>query len=392
MIAIAAKANIPIIAITTSDVMNASTVLSHIVEATVTEWPIACTFEVGKAASAKLKSFDFFYTKDSAFECNEPLYNWLVSHEKVLFLINHEGSPFSFDGGELPTPPELVSKVLSSIMEKDDVDACLPALQGLTLKSVSELIRLTSVGGTVSNRTLTSNKWMVSSQVQGLETVDKSLGVYLPSKPLVEYADLNQFYFNKQTPYQLRPRGLLLAGESGVGKSLGAKYLANAFDCSLYRLDLSASLGRYVGQSEQAVNRVLSAVKANCPCVLLIDEIEKLFGESDDSGVTYRLLAQLLWFLQEHRDLILTVMTTNDVEKLPPELYRPGRIDRVINMQPLSTDEMLTLASSLYASFGLNLADHPIDKLHQIHRTQANIVACVHDHIKANNLLTNSKH
>lgn len=275
MLKTAAKAGIPIIAVTTSDIMNAPAVLSHIAGSTVHEWPQGGVTGQNKA---RLSASDFFYTKEPSFDFSEQTYEWLVNHGKVLFVINHEGSPYVFDGGELPTPSKLVSSFLSTIMNNDEAEKCLPALQGLTLKSISELVRITSVGGSITNHTLLENRWMVSSQVQGLEEVDKDLGIYLPCKQLVDYASLNLKYLNKNVPHQLRPRGVLLAGESGVGKTMGAKYLANQFDCPLYRLDISSSLGRYVGQSEQALNKVLATVQTRETCVLPTTKIHTTVG------------------------------------------------------------------------------------------------------------------
>jgi ATP-dependent 26S proteasome regulatory subunit len=106
-----------------------------------------------------------------------------------------------------------------------------------------------------------------------------------------------------------------------------------------------------VGSSERNLATILTAVEQEPACVLLIDEIEKLFGESDDSGVTYRLLAQLLWFLQEHKNRIFTVMTTNDKSKLPPELYREGRIDKVLTLGTLGLVEGIELAQAVAAQY-----------------------------------------
>lgn len=71
------------------------------------------------------------------------------------------------------------------------------------------------------------------------------------------------------------------------------------------------------------------------PCVVLIDEVEKVFQSGEDGGVTSRILSQLLWWLAEHRTRVLTVMTTNDYAAIPPELYRPGRLDKVMFLPKL---------------------------------------------------------
>jgi hypothetical protein len=354
MIKLAAKANIPIISITSNDPINVELVLSDTLKSKVLQWIGGSFQEVSKLNNFKQKyeMFDYFFTLDPDFTCDDALYNWLVSKEKVLFLVNHSGSPYSFQAGELTASLSLINSVISGVVSDQLIDTCLPILKGLSIKGVSELIRLASANGDLSPRSLLNLRHHVSVRASGLESVDKELGVYFPNSELKEYVDLNLPYFTVETPLKLRPRGVLLYGVAGCGKSLASKYIANRLDVPLFRLDLSASLSRYVGSSEQNMSKILSSVK-NESCVLLIDEVEKLFGESDDSGVTYRILAQLLWFLQEHKDLVITVMTSNNISKLPPELYRHGRIDTVIKLTPMSIAESHSLISALLIDLGV---------------------------------------
>lgn len=124
-----------------------------------------------------------------------------------------------------------------------------------------------------------------------------------------------------------------------TGKTLGAKYIANQLEVPLFRLDLGGMLGKYVGESEGNLNFALSQIDQAEPAVLLIDEVEKLFTGDNDSGVTTRLLSTLLWWLQEHDSRVLTLFTTNEITKLPDELYRPGRVDRIISFTGLAEKE-----------------------------------------------------
>jgi hypothetical protein len=126
------------------------------------------------------------------------------------------------------------------------------------------------------------------------------------------------------------PRGVLLVGVPGCGKSLSAKAIAGAWRLPLYRLDLSAILGRYVGQSEGRLREALETADRAAPCVLWIDEIEKgLAGQNDSTGVNRRLVGQFLFWLQESRHRVFVVATSNDVRALPPELLRKGRFDEL---------------------------------------------------------------
>lgn len=128
------------------------------------------------------------------------------------------------------------------------------------------------------------------------------------------------------------PRGVLLVGVPGCGKSLSAKAIAASWELPLYRLDLSTIQGAYIGQSEGRLKDALSTADHVAPCVLWIDEIEKgLAGamQANDGGVGARLVGQFLFWLQEGRARVFVVATANDVSKLPPELLRRGRFDEL---------------------------------------------------------------
>ncbi|TCK22271.1 AAA family ATPase [Pseudonocardia endophytica] len=125
------------------------------------------------------------------------------------------------------------------------------------------------------------------------------------------------------------PRGVLLIGVPGCGKSLSAKAIAANWQLPLYRLDMASIFGQYVGQSEGRLKEALSTADTVSPCVLWIDEIEKgLAGSgSDSTGVTTRLVGQFLYWLQESEARVFVVATANDVRSLPQELLRSGRFD-----------------------------------------------------------------
>ncbi|MET7467278.1 AAA family ATPase [Micromonospora sp. NPDC005686] len=126
------------------------------------------------------------------------------------------------------------------------------------------------------------------------------------------------------------PRGVLLVGVPGCGKSLSAKAIAGEWRLPLYRLDFAAILGQYVGQSEGRLREALETADRVAPCVLWIDEIEKgLAGQNDSTGVGRRLVGQFLFWLQESAHRVFVVATSNDVRSLPPELLRKGRFDEL---------------------------------------------------------------
>jgi SpoVK/Ycf46/Vps4 family AAA+-type ATPase len=131
---------------------------------------------------------------------------------------------------------------------------------------------------------------------------------------------------------------MLLVGIPGTGKSLLARAVAGQWGLPLLRMDLSGLLGSLVGQSESQVRQAIQLASAMAPCVLHIDEIEKALAGADgahDSGVMAHIVGLLLTWLQERtlgRDTaqapVFVVATANRIDRLPPELYRPGRFDR----------------------------------------------------------------
>ena len=130
------------------------------------------------------------------------------------------------------------------------------------------------------------------------------------------------------------PKGLLIVGIPGTGKSLTAKATASAFGLPLLRLDMGRVFGGIVGQSEANLRSVIQTAEAIAPCVLWIDEIEKGFSGSQSSGSTdggtsSRVFASFLSWMQEKDKPVFVVATANDVSKLPPEFLRKGRFDEL---------------------------------------------------------------
>jgi AAA+ superfamily predicted ATPase len=130
------------------------------------------------------------------------------------------------------------------------------------------------------------------------------------------------------------PRGLLLLGVQGCGKSLVAKAIASAWQFPLLRFDMGKVFGGIVGQSEGNMRTALQVAQALAPCVLWIDEIEKGLagmGSSDrsDGGITARVVGTLLTWMQEKREPVFVVATANRIDMLPPELLRKGRFDDI---------------------------------------------------------------
>lgn len=133
------------------------------------------------------------------------------------------------------------------------------------------------------------------------------------------------------------PKGVLIAGVPGCGKSLNAKASAKLMGVPLLKLDMGRLMGKYVGESEKNMRRAIHLAEAIAPCVLWIDELEKAFagigGNGGGAEVTTRLFGQFLTWMQEKESAVFVVATANDIMKLPPELMRKGRFDEIFYVQ-----------------------------------------------------------
>lgn len=131
------------------------------------------------------------------------------------------------------------------------------------------------------------------------------------------------------------PRGLVILGVQGCGKSLCARAIAGEWKLPLVKFDTAAIFDKYIGETEKRIQKVFKVAEGLAPCILWIDEIEKVFAGSGpdsasaDAGVSSRLLAAFLGWMQERKNAVFVAATCNDVTVLPPELIRKGRFDEL---------------------------------------------------------------
>ena len=151
------------------------------------------------------------------------------------------------------------------------------------------------------------------------------------------------------------PKGVLLLGVQGCGKSLAAKAIAGGFGVPLVRLDFGTLYNKYQGETERNLREALASTELLAPCVLWIDEIEKgLAGGGDDGGVSRRVLGYLLTWMAERKAKVFVVATANAVHELPAELLRKGRFDEIFFVD-------LPRASVRAEIFALHLARRRLD-------------------------------
>jgi SpoVK/Ycf46/Vps4 family AAA+-type ATPase len=154
------------------------------------------------------------------------------------------------------------------------------------------------------------------------------------------------------------PKGVLLLGVQGGGKSLAAKSIAGSWNVPLMRLDFGVLYNKFQGESERNLRQALKQAEAMAPCVLWIDEIEKGLAADDsgatDGGLSRRILGTLLTWMAERRSRVFLVATANDVSRLAPELLRKGRFDEIFFVD-------LPDAATRCEILGIHLAKREID-------------------------------
>ncbi|MEU3749796.1 MULTISPECIES: AAA family ATPase [Streptomyces] len=274
--------------------------------------------------------------------------------------------------------------------DESDTRRAAEFLRGVTEAEAVNLMATVAAKGVIGKEDvlgLAQAKDRIFSDLTGLERVQlkaedytvgglASLREWLRRKNRLMHEDLRD---TKLRP----PRGVLLVGVPGCGKSLSAKAIAHEWQLPLYRLDMGSIHGKYLGESEGRFREALGMADRVAPCILWIDEIEKgLAGRDDGSGVPQRIIGQFLFWLQESDSRAFVVATANDVRSLPPELLRKGRFDELFFVDlPDSQDRREII--ELY--YGLYLKQRPepeqLDRLVDLSEGFAgsDIAAALHD-------------
>jgi ATP-dependent Zn protease len=160
------------------------------------------------------------------------------------------------------------------------------------------------------------------------------------------------------------PKGVLLLGVQGSGKSLAAKAVAGTWGIPLLRLDFGTLYNKYYGETERKTREALRMADTMAPCILWIDEIEKGLGaDSNDSGTSKRVLGTFLTWMAERKTLVFLVATANDIQNLPPELLRKGRMDEIFFVDLPDEEIRKEIFSIHLKKRNLNPADFDLDKI-----------------------------
>jgi hypothetical protein len=261
---------------------------------------------------------------------------------------------------KLPQPEELygaVADVVRSLkgrvkveLSPEDIHSLVKALQGMTLSQTRKVVAYAALHDGKLNaddvKRVLERKARVIHE-EGLldyfpsETNLAELGGFEGLKRWLGYAKVG--FTPQARQYNLpAPKGILIVGIQGCGKSLAAKTIARQWNLPLLKLDAGRLYDKYVGESDKNFRRAVTMAETMSPCILWMDEIEKSMGQTSgegDGGLSRRLFGYFLTWLQEKSQEIFVVATANDLSAIPPELLRKGRFDEIFFVDLPEADE-----------------------------------------------------
>ena len=247
---------------------------------------------------------------------------------------------------QLPIESEInyeLNRLIESLniqIDQQILESLTRACQGLSLERIRRVLsKIIATYKTIdenSIKLLLNEKKQIISQTEILEywSVDDTISKIGGVDNLKNWLKKRKTSFGIQASnYGLpTPRGLLLVGIQGTGKSLTAKAIANEWQLPLLKLDVGKLFGGIVGESESRLRQMIQVAETISPCILWIDEIDKAFSNNNntgDSGTSNRVLATFISWLSEKTKPVFVVATANNVDLLPLEIIRKGRFDEI---------------------------------------------------------------
>lgn len=339
MLKLAIDAALPLITVQTDDTVNVGAVLSEIAEMPATPYL--------PKLKPQVEPGHLYYVVPAGNFDFGAAYKKFTQRKAVLVIVNppvpHSAA---FDAGVISPPQTMIIDFVKKYSTDQNRVGLVAALSGLSFEQMFQVSKLAMAKhGKYTPRAVRDIRRTFFGTVRGLQMLSTEFLYYDPPLLILEWLKTSGRFLTEFDVPLLTPRGLLFNGPPGTGKTMAGKYLARELNLPLYLLDIASLMEKYVGESESNLRLALKQAEQSAPCIMLIDEVEKLFHTgTDDSGVTSRMLSSILWWLQEHKAKVLTVMTTNKEAAIPPELYRPGRIDSEISFNKLDADEANTFA------------------------------------------------
>jgi hypothetical protein len=322
-----------------------------------------------------------FWLKDFAKHLDEAV---IARHfREVSQLFSHKASALVVSGDDIQLPPEIahdavfydlklperdelartVSEVIRTFrhkhrtqvdLQESDLQTLVQALSGMTLKQARQVLAYAAL----EDGKLTSCD--IDRILHRKAQIIRSGGVldYLPvadnTLELGGFSNLKTWLARAKVGFSPAaqalnlspPKGILIVGIQGCGKSLAAKAIACEWKMPLLKLDAGRLYDKYVGESEKNFRQAISLAESMAPTVLWIDEIEKSLGATgtdSDGGLSRRIFGSFLTWMQEKSQQVFVVATANDISQIPPELLRKGRFDEIFFVDLPDVEERSTI-------------------------------------------------
>lgn len=358
------------------------------------------------AAVFVLKDYDNFLKDLSIIRKLKNLSKVLKTQQKNLIIVSSEVNiPESLREHitliEFPLPTyseihEELSRLMVSLEQdipKTLLSNLTTACQGLSLERIRRVLsKVLAQYGLINDNSpllVLEEKKQIIQQTQLLEfsNTDKTLTDLGGLDNFKDWLELRSNAFSVEArsyglPY---PKGILLIGVQGTGKSLAAKIIADKWKLPLLRLDFGRLFASLIGQSESRVRKMIQIAEALAPCIIWVDEIDKAFAgaqNSGDSGTTSRVLSTFLTWLSEKTSPVFVVATANNIEWIPPEVVRKGRFDEVFFLTLPTREERKSIFEVHLQKYRPNSnTDFQLDLLSQLSKdfSGAEIEQCVID-------------
>ncbi len=289
---------------------------------------------------------------------------------------------------DLPARPEiekLVDGMLRMVPERvrDDLsqngnrDAAIDALTGLEAAQAQQAMAqsLAEVKKIDPEILIQSKKALISGSgaIEWKDPDPRGLDAVGGLRRLKTYLQRRRKAFQKSRAEDMdrrlpRPKGIMVAGIPGTGKSLSAKAVAAAWQLPLLRFDVGAAFGKFVGESEKGLKKALKVAEAVAPCILWIDEVEKGLagsggGGESDGGTTVRVFGEFLTWMNETEAPVYIVATCNNPTNLPSEFFRPGRFDRIWFVDSPNRTDRVEVLNIMVDYYGLSDVGLDLEKV-----------------------------
>src|SRR6266851_2772044 len=295
-----------------------------------------------------------------------PVFEWTIADGLVRCGTDVAGQALSATGSGAGVAPKTavynttdpVQALAKLQLDSNGVDAMAANLRGLTEEAAERAISQTVVG-------------RLALSPECITDVLDAKKALLKRSEMLEFVDSTDTMSSVGgLEFGLEPpKGVIILGVQGCGKSLCARAVAGEWKLPLVKFDTAAVYDKFIGETEKRIRKVFQAAEGLAPCVLWIDELEKVFAGSGpdsasaDAGVSSRLLASFLSWMQDRKAAVFVAATCNNVTVLPPELIRKGRFDELFFVDLPSVDERKQVFSIQLTKRKRNPADYDLDRV-----------------------------